>query len=93
METFLQNFLGDLPESLAGGGIAIIIIFLVVGLLQNFFGYKLQKFWISAAGFIIGFLLGVIIVNGVTDVPQKAVIGVLVGIAAGVICAIIAFKL
>lgn len=70
-------------------------IFLVLSaafyLIECFFGYKCIKALVAVVGFIVGFVLGFSISAGYfTD---AAYIPALIGIAAGILLALIAFKL
>jgi len=70
------------------------IIICVYGILQCFVGYKLFKFWCGVVGLLIGALIGdVIISSGVlTDVPGAYLIGLLIILFLGLICAFVAYR-
>ncbi|HCE77732.1 MAG TPA: hypothetical protein DEP61_02275, partial [Lachnospiraceae bacterium] len=60
-----------------------LVLSLVTGIIQCFFGYRLLKFWITLFGLLLGFLLGYSISGQL--VSDSAVVSVLAGIAAGLL--------
>ncbi|MBR0398895.1 MAG: DUF4203 domain-containing protein [Eubacterium sp.] len=71
---------------------AATVITLILSLLQCFFGYKMLRFWVALIGFVIGFAAGSGIIASIMEVPSRVLI-VLVGITAGALLGILAFKL
>ncbi len=67
------------------------IIGIVLALLQCFLGFKLIKFWIGLIGFIAGFGIGTAIAANIPD--AAAFLPVVIGLAAGIILALLAYKL
>ncbi|MBQ2627530.1 MAG: DUF4203 domain-containing protein [Eubacterium sp.] len=90
------------PEGLPGGAemakiasqiVAVAaVIALILSLLQCFFGYKMLRFWVALIGFVIGFTAGSGILANIMEEPSRVLI-VLVGITAGAMLGILAFKL
>lgn len=72
--------------------VAATVITLILSLLQCFFGYKMLRFWVALIGFVIGFAAGSGIIASIMEVPSRVLI-VLVGITAGALLGILAFKL
>ena len=90
----LEGFPGG-PEAAAIASqivVAVAVITLILSLLQCFFGYKMLRFWVALIGFVIGFAAGSGIIANIMEVPSKVLI-VLVGITAGALLGILAFKL
>ncbi|MBQ9063134.1 MAG: DUF4203 domain-containing protein [Eubacterium sp.] len=90
----LEGFPGG-PEAAAIASqivVAAAVITLILSLLQCFFGYKMLRFWVALIGFVIGFAAGSGIIANIMEVPSKVLI-VLVGITAGALLGILAFKL
>lgn len=69
----------------------LVVFAIALSLLQCFLGYKLLKFWVSVIGFLAGFSLGFVL----TSLAWKtdAYLPAAIGIAAGLVLALLAFKL
>lgn len=65
------------------------LIGLILALLGCFFGYKMLKFWISLAGFIIGAAAGYAITYQITNDSAYALIGTIVG---GILLSFLSYK-
>lgn len=89
MDEFLSRF--NAPVQFGNLSMPIIIIIGLIYLLQCFFGYKLQRIWIAAAGFIIGFSIAFLVFENSSS--ASFVIPVIAGIALGIIGGIIGYKL
>lgn len=83
--------LDSITKLLAQLSAVFLVLSLVTGIIQCFFGYRLLKFWITLFGFLLGFLLG----YGISGqlVSDSAVVPVLAGIAAGLLAGFLAFKI
>lgn len=68
-----------------------LVLSLITGIIQCFFGYRLLKFWITLFGFLLGFLLGYGISGQLAR--DSAAVPVLAGIAAGLLAGFLAFKI
>ena len=68
-----------------------LVLSLITGIIQCFFGYRLLKFWITLFGFLLGFLLGYGISGQLAS--DSAAVPVLAGIAAGLLAGFLAFKI
>ena len=70
----------------------VVMVFTVaIALLQCFFGYRLLKIWVAIIGFLLGFALGFGI--SVTLMKGEAYIPAVIGIVAGILLALVSFKL
>ena len=68
-----------------------MVFTIVIALLQCFFGYRLLKVWVTIIGFLLGFVLG--FGFSAAFIKGEAYLPTVIGIAAGVLLALIAFKL
>ena len=84
----IMNSVQKLTEEVSQVILAFTLLFAV---LQCFFGYKLLKVWIGLIGFLVGFGLGFLISQTLVD--GKAYIPALIGIVAGVVFALLAFRI
>ncbi len=86
--------LGDAASQLAyATNLTYVIFASVFGLLNCFFGCKLKKLWVTVIGFAAGFLAGFIPCILLIEGDSAAGIALAVGLAAGVLLALVAFKL
>ena len=69
----------------------LLLASLVLALMQCYFGYKLLKFWITLAGFVTGFGLG--LWAGFRFLPEKEWYLYLIALGAGILLGFLAFKL
>lgn len=83
-----MSFLSDFFANVGTIGIAVSLLFSVAGC---FFGYKLMKFWIAVAGFVLGFVLGDVIC-ALLKVESFGIF-FLIGTVAGIVLAILSFQL
>ena len=83
--------LDSITKLLAQLSAVFLVLSLITGIIQCFFGYRLLKFWITLFGFLLGFLLG----YGISGqlVSDSAAVPVLAGIAAGLLAGFLAFKI
>ena len=72
-------------------GQIILAFSLLFAVLQCFFGYRLLKVWIGLVGFLLGFVLGFLISGAMVE--GESYLPALIGIAGGVIFALLAFKI
>ena len=72
-------------------GQIILAFSLLFAVLQCFFGYRLLKVWIGLVGFLLGFVLGFLISGAMVE--GESYLPALIGIAVGVIFALLAFKI
>ena len=86
--TEILNSFQQLTES---AGQVVLAFTLLFAVLQCFFGYRLLKIWIGLIGFLLGFVLGFLISRGL--VHGEAYIPALIGIAAGVLLALVAYRI
>ena len=68
-----------------------VVFSIAFALLQCFLGYRLLKIWVTVIGFLLGFVLGFFISH--TAIGGEAYLPAVIGIAAGVLLALVAFKL
>lgn len=78
-------------EQVEGVGGVILAVSIVMALVNCFFGYKLEKFWIALVCFCIG-ALGGGIVSGVL-LHQSATVTALAAVVLGVVLSLLSFKL
>ena len=86
--------LSDLNQA-AMNTLSIVGVFtLIFGVLQCFFGYKLFRFWCSFVGFMIGAIIGLIIVliGYFTESNTAMIFGGILALALGILGAVVAFK-
>lgn len=67
-----------------------LILALILGFLQCFFGYKWIRAWITVVGFILGFVVACSIAGDAQDSREIALI---IGLVSGVVFAVLAFKI
>lgn len=83
-----MSFLNDFFANVGTIGLAISLLLSLAGC---FFGYKLMKFWIAVAGFMLGFVLGDVICSLLK--VESFGIFFLIGAVVGIVLAIVSFKL
>lgn len=87
-----MDFMKTLADSsgfLVGITAFVLIIPVIFGLLNCFFGYKLLKIWMALCGFLLGAIASGIIVCRMTE--EGWIIGAVI-LAAAVICAMISYQ-
>lgn len=80
-------------ESIAAVGGVVLAFSAVFALLNCFFGFRLQKLWITLVGFLIGFVLGMIPCLLWIHSEHALAIATVVGLVVGVLIGLLAYKL
>lgn len=80
-------------ESAAALGGVVLAFSAVFALLNCFFGFRLQKLWITLVGFLVGFLLGMIPCLLWISSEHALAIATVVGVVVGVLIGLLAYRL
>lgn len=67
-----------------------VVIALILGVVQCFFGYRLLKFWITVSGFVIGIILGETVSGWFAD---QAAFQTIIVLGTGILLAVLSFKI